>query len=83
MLPKRGGTSNRGVPEFLEVEPEAVVGDAVSLLQPGHAFSDFHKNSAIRGERAELILGNDLFGDNVQGNFHILVPLHRGIVVKT
>ena len=82
VLPKKGGTSNRVVPKFCEVEPEAVVGNADSLLQPGHAFSDFHKNPAIRGEGAEMILGNDFFGNRVQGHLHILVPLHRGIVVK-
>ena len=82
MLTKRGGTNNRGVTEFCEVEPEAVVGDAAILLQPWHAFSDFHINLAIQGEGAELILGDDFFGDHVQGHFNILVPLHRGIVVK-
>ena len=82
MLSKQGGTSNRAGPECREVETEAVVGDAASLLHPGHAFSDFHKNPTIRGERAELILGNDLFGDHVQGHLHILLPIHRGIVVK-
>ena len=82
VLPKRGGTSNRGIPEFRKMELEAVVGGAASLLRPGHNFLDFHKNSAIRGERAELILGNDFFGDHVQGHLHILIPLHRGILVK-
>ena len=82
VLPKQGGMSNRGVPKFREVHPEVVVGDAASLLQPRHAFLGFHKNPAIRGERSELILGDDLLREHVQGHFHILVPLHRGIVVK-
>ena len=82
VLQKRGGKSNRGIPKFCEVELEAVVGYAASLLKTGHAFSDFHKNPAIRGKRAELILGDDLFGDLVQGHFHIFILLHRGIVVK-
>ena len=64
------------------MEPEAVVGDASRLLQTGHAFSDIHKSTAIRGKRAELILGDDLFGNHVRVQLHILVPLHRGIVVK-
>ena len=82
MLPKRGSTGNWGVPKFRKVEPEAVVGDEARLLQPGHTFLDFHKNPAIQGEGAELITSNDLFEDHVQGHLHILVPLHRGIVVK-
>ena len=82
MLPKQGDTSNRGVPKFRKVEPEAVIGNATNLLHPGHAFSDSHKNPAIRGKGAELILGDNFFGDHVQGHLHILVPLHRGNVVK-
>ena len=74
--------SNRGVPKYCEVEPEAVVGDADSLLHPKYAFLDLHKNPAIQGKVAELILGDDFFGDHVQGHPHILVPLHRGIIVK-
>ena len=64
------------------MEPEAVIGNVASPIQPGHAFSRFHKNPSIRGKREELLLGDDLFGYHVQGHLHILVPLHRGIVVK-
>ena len=53
-----------------------------ACFSPGIPFSNFHKNPAIRGEGAELILGDDFFGDHVQGHLHILVPLHRCIVLK-
>ena len=31
---------------------------------------------------ADLVLGDDLFGGYVQGHFHILVPVHGGIVIE-
>ena len=77
---KARGYKQQGRPEFCELDPEAGVGYADSLLQPGNAFLDLHKKSVIRGKRVELILDNDFFGDHVQGNPHVLVQLHRGIV---
>ena len=82
MLPEQGCKSNRGIPKFCKVDLKADVGNAASLLHPGHSFSDFHKKQAIRGERVELVLSNDLLRDHVQGHFHILILLHRVIVVK-
>ena len=82
VLQKRGGKSNRGIPKFCKVDLKADVGNAASLLHPGHSFSGFHKKQAIRGERVELVLSNDLLRDHVQGHIHILVPLHKCIVVK-
>jgi hypothetical protein len=51
--PQRRCAGDGAIAKGGKVGGETVVGDATSLLQPGHPFSDFHVNSAVgRGERA-------------------------------
>ena len=81
-FPKRGRTSDRGVAKLRKVELETVVSYASVLLQTGHALVDLHVDPPIRDKGAELVLGNDLFGDYGQGHFNTLIPFHGGIVIE-
>ena len=59
MLPQRWGSGYRGETELGKVSFELVVGDAVGLLEAGHAFSDIEVDPAIGTERLEAVLFND------------------------
>ena len=58
VLPQRRGSGYRGETELGEVSFESVDGDAVGLLEAGHAFSDLKVDLAVGTECAEAVLFN-------------------------
>ena len=52
------------------------------LFQAWHALLNLHVHPPISGNCAKVVLGNNLFGYDGKGNFHILVPVHRCVLNK-
>ena len=63
------------------MELESVVVKFSSMFQAWHALPNLHVHSTISGECAEVVLGNNFFRDDGKGNFHIIVPVHRCVVI--
>ena len=64
------------------MELEFVVGGFSGLFQAWHALTNIHVHPPISGNCAKVVLGNNFFRDNGKGDFHILVPVHRCVVIK-
>ena len=66
------------VAKFGKVDFESVVGD----FSAWHALPNIHVYPPISDECTKVVLGNNFFGDDGKGNFHILVPFHRWVVIS-
>ena len=82
VLPERRSSRNRGKSKMGKMSFEPVVGDAASLCEAGHAFSDLKVNPAFRTECAEVVLVDDFVRDTGQRKFHVLVAGDGGTKVK-
>ena len=81
-LPKGRGPSDRGVSKLGKVDLEPIVCNAAGLFQAWHVFADLQVYPSVGCELEEVVLGNDLFWEYRQSDFHILVTPHGGIVIK-
>ena len=63
VIPERRSSGHRGEAELVEVSFESVVGNAASLLEAGHAFSDIKVDPDVGTERTEAVLFNDFVWD--------------------
>ena len=70
-----------GVSEFGKVELKSVVGDFSGVFHAQHVISNLHVHPPISGECAKIVLRNNFFRDDGKGNFNILVPVHRCVVI--
>ena len=61
---------------------EAVVGNASSLFEAGHALSNFDVNVSIREKGEKVVMVNDFLGDEFDWELHVLISFHGGAVVK-
>ena len=82
MCPKGRGLSDRGVAKLAKVYLEPIVCNAAGLFQAWHAFADLQVYPYVRCKLKEVVLGDDLFREYCQADFHILVSPHGGIVNK-
>ena len=82
VLPERRSSGNMGESKMGKVIFEPVVGNAASLFEAGHAFSDLKVNPAFRTECAEVVLVDDFVRDTGQRKFHVLVAGDGGTKVK-
>lgn len=65
-----------------KVGNKGIIGDLAGLGKTIHALADFDIYVAVVDERAEVVLVEDGFGDEGNGNHHVLIPVHGGIEVK-
>ena len=56
VLPQRWGSGYRGKTELGKVSFESFVGNAASLLEAGHAFSDLEVDLDVGTERVEAVM---------------------------
>ena len=82
VMPERGGVADRLVSVRGEVLDEAFFGDAARLLQSWHALSNLHVHITVVYKGCEVVGVNDLLGDFVEFDFHILETVHGRSVVK-
>ena len=82
MFPERGSACHWGIAEFGKVDLESVIVNFAGLYQAWHALPNIHLHPPISGECVKVVLGNNFFGDYGKGNFHVLVPVHRCVVIK-
>jgi hypothetical protein len=66
----------------LKKSNEAVVGDAAGLWEAVHSFADLDIDVPMVDERRKLVVLHDGVGDDVQGDAHVLVLLHRSVEVE-
>ena len=69
VLPDRRGSGNRGKFKVGKVSFEPVVGDAASLFEAGHAFSDIEVDPSVGTERAEVVLVDYFSGIQASASF--------------
>ncbi len=67
---------------MFQVFLEFVVGNAASLLEAWHAFSDFNVNVAVGDKVKQVVLVDDFLGNELQRELHVFVALHRCAIVE-
>ena len=82
MLPNGRGSSDGGVAKLDKVYLEPIFRNAAGLFQAWHAFADLHVYPSVRCKLEEDVLGDYLFREYCQADFHILVTPHGGVVIK-
>ena len=82
VFPKRGDAHDGGISKLGDMHLKAAIRNAPGLFQAWHSFADFHINPAVGGQGARIVLADDFFGDNVQGNLHVFVPGHWSVIIK-
>ena len=82
VLPERRSSGNRGESKMGNMSFEPVVGNAAGLIEAGHAFSDIEVNPAVGTKCTEVVLFDYFVRDTSQREFHVLVAVHGGTVVK-
>ena len=82
MLPKGRGSSYGGVSKRGKLDLESIIRNASGLFQSWHAFADLQVYPSVRCELEEVVLGDDVFREYRQADFHILVTPHGGVVIK-
>ena len=82
MFPKGRGPSDRGVSKLCKVYLEPIVCDAAGLFQAWHAFADLQVYPSVRCKLEEVVLGDDFLSEYLQADFHILVTLQWGVLIK-
>ena len=83
MGPEAWGASGGGIAELGEVFLELLVSNEPRLFQAVHAATDFGVDPSIsRGDIVEVVLGDDLVGDDVQWEAHVFVAVHWGAEVE-
>ena len=81
MLPKGRGLRDGGVAKLGKVDMEPIVCNADSLFQAWHAFADLQVHPSVGCVLAEVVLGDNLFREDVQADLHVLIAHHRSIVI--
>ena len=82
VFPERWSARHWSVAESCEMLLEAVVGNASSLFEAGHALANFDVHVSVRDKVEKVILGDDFVGDQLDWQLHVLVPFHGGAIVK-
>ena len=81
LFPERSSACHWGVAEFGKVELESVVGKFSGLFQAWYTLLNIYVNPPISGKCVNVVFGDNFFGGDGTGNFHILVPIHRCVVI--
>ena len=80
---ERWGSGHWSTAESCQVCLEVVGGNASSLIEAGHAFSDFDIDISIRDKsKKKAVLLNDFLGDELDWELHVLVAFHGCVIVK-
>ena len=82
VLPERRSSGNRRESKVGKVIFEPVIGDAASLFEAKHAFSDIEVDPAVRTECAEVVLIDYFVRYAGQCKFHVLRAGHGGAIVE-
>ena len=82
VCPEQRRAGGGGIALLGEMQSEAVVGDDAGLLEAGNAFSDFEVDPAVQGKCTKVVLCDDLVRDGVEGQTHVLVAVHRRIMIE-
>ena len=64
---------------FIEIRDEGIIGNAPSLGKTIHAFVDLHINISIDSNCMQVVLLDDVIGNDVNGDVHVFISVH-GIV---
>ena len=81
MLPKVRGSRERGVAKLGKVDLESIFCNTAILFQAWHAFADLQVHPSVGCELAEVVLGDDLFGNYIQADLHIFIARHWSIAI--
>jgi hypothetical protein len=82
VLPERWGARHGSIARCCKVCLETVIGNASSLFEAQHAFSDFYVYMAIGGKRKKVVLVDDFLRNKLEWELHVFIAVHGCAIVE-